>query len=79
VDWGTIMSGANDSTRLPDDAELAAMSNDELLALGGKMDGVQIAYKEPRWPIEDTKAEKRAERGVALWLCWAAFSGLPWW
>ena len=70
------MSGTDDSTRLPDDAELAAMSNDELLALGGKMDGVQIAYKEPRWPIEDTKAEKRAERGVALWLLLGGGFGL---
>jgi ubiquinol-cytochrome c reductase iron-sulfur subunit len=83
VDWGAIMSdgselkdGAKGTSPAPDEAALAAMSNDELLALGGKMDGVQIAYKEPRWPIEDTKAEKRAERGVALWLLLGGGLGL---
>ncbi len=60
----------------PDEAALAAMSNKELLDLGGKIDGVQIAYKEPRWPIEGTKAEKRAERGVALWLLLGGAFGL---
>jgi ubiquinol-cytochrome c reductase iron-sulfur subunit len=60
----------------PDDATLATMSHDELLALGGKMDGVEIAYKEPRWPVEGTKAEKRAERGVALWLLLGGAFGL---
>ena len=52
------------------------MSNKELLDLGGKIDGVQIAYKEPRWPVEGTKAEKRAERGVALWLLLGGGFGL---
>ena len=60
----------------PDEAALATMSNKELLDLGGKLDGVQIAYKEPRWPIEGTKAEKRAERGVALWLLLGGAFGL---
>ena len=60
----------------PDEAALATMSNRELLDLGGKLDGVQIAYKEPRWPIEGTKAEKRAERGVARWLLLGGAFGL---
>ncbi|MBW0017393.1 MAG: menaquinol-cytochrome C reductase, partial [Mycobacterium sp.] len=34
----------------PDEATLAEMSNNQLLDLGGRLDGVQIAYKEPRWP-----------------------------
>ena len=38
------------------------MSREELLELGGKIDGVEIVYKEPRWPVPGTKAEKRAER-----------------
>lgn len=54
--------------REPDDAALAAMSQQELVALGGKLDGVETVFKENRWPVEGTKAEKRAERGVALWL-----------
>jgi ubiquinol-cytochrome c reductase iron-sulfur subunit len=52
----------------PDEAALAAMSNEELLELGGRMDGVETVVKESRWPVEGTRAEKRAERGVALWL-----------
>ena len=64
------------AAREPDEAALAAMSQPELLALGGKLDGVEIAYKEPRWPIEGTKAEKRAERGVALWLLLGGAFGL---
>ena len=60
----------------PDEATLATMSNKELLDLGGKLDGVEIAYKEPRWPIEGTRAEKRAERGVALWLLLGGAFGL---
>lgn len=62
--------------REPDDAALAAMSREELLELGGNIDGVQIVYKEPRWPVEGTKAEKRAERGVALWLLLGGLFGL---
>ena len=78
VDWGAIMSDTDkDGTAgEPDEAALATMSNKELLDLGGKLDGVQIAYKEPRWPIEGTKAEKRAERGVALWLLLGGAFGL---
>ncbi|MGW0162346.1 cytochrome bc1 complex Rieske iron-sulfur subunit [Mycobacterium sp. NPDC003323] len=60
----------------PTDAELAQMSREELLALGGKLDGVEVVYKEPRWPVEGTKAEKRASRTVAYWLLLGGFSGL---
>jgi ubiquinol-cytochrome c reductase iron-sulfur subunit len=52
----------------PDEAALAAMSREELVALGGRLDGVETVYKEPRWPVEGTRAEKRAERQVSLWL-----------
>src|SRR6202021_2948817 len=60
----------------PDDATLATMSNQELLDLGGRIDGVEVAFKESRWPVEGTKAEKRAERGVALWLLLGGAFGL---
>ncbi len=60
----------------PSDAELAQMSNDELLALGGKLDGVDIVFKEDRWPVEGTRAEKRAERSVARWLLFGGLCGL---
>lgn len=64
------------STNEPDEAALAAMSTQELLELGGKMDGVETVFKESRWPVEGTKAEKRAARGVALWLLLGGGFGL---
>ena len=60
----------------PTDAELAEMSNEELLDLGGKLDGVDIVFKANRWPIDGTRAEKRAERTVALWLLLGGLMGL---
>ncbi|MGK2903259.1 MAG: cytochrome bc1 complex Rieske iron-sulfur subunit [Mycobacterium sp.] len=60
----------------PTDAQLAEMSREELLALGGKLDGVDVVFKEPRWPVEGTKAEKRASRTVSYWLLLGGFSGL---
>jgi ubiquinol-cytochrome c reductase iron-sulfur subunit len=60
----------------PTDAELAAMSREELVELGGKLDGVETVYKDPRWPVPGTKAEKRTERMVAYWLLLGGFSGL---
>jgi ubiquinol-cytochrome c reductase iron-sulfur subunit len=60
----------------PSDEELARMSHDELVALGGRIDGVETVFKEPRWPVEGTKAEKRAERGVALWLLFGGLMAL---
>lgn len=73
VDRGTGMSEYRGE---PTDAELASMSRDELLELGGKLDGVDIVFKEDRWPVEGTRAEKRAERTVAFWLLLGGLSGL---
>jgi ubiquinol-cytochrome c reductase iron-sulfur subunit len=61
------MSDPTDGTNQPDEAELNSMSREELVALGGRLDGVETVYSEPRWPVEGTRAEKRAERHVALW------------
>ncbi len=33
-------------------------------------------FKEPRWPVAGTKAEKRAERSVAAWLLLGGLLGL---
>ena len=73
---GTDTPGQQGVPGQPSDAELAAMSREELVELGGRMDGVETVYKETRWPVEGTKAEKRAERGVAYWLLLGGFSGL---
>jgi ubiquinol-cytochrome c reductase iron-sulfur subunit len=66
----------SDTPKVPDDRELGAMSRDELAKLGMKLDGVELIYKEPRWPVEGTRAEKRAERRVAFWLLLGGFCGL---
>ncbi len=61
---------------VPSDAELASMSREELVKLGGRLDGVETIYKESRWPVEGTRAEKRAARTVAYWLILGGLSGL---
>lgn len=63
-------------SQTPSDAELASMSREDLVELGGKIDGVETIFKEPRWPVPGTKAEKRTERLVAYWLLLGGFSGL---
>ena len=73
-DTGGASQGAG--AKEPDEAALAAMSQQELVALGGKLDGVEAVFKEPRWPVAGTKAEQRAERGVALWLLLGGGFGL---
>jgi ubiquinol-cytochrome c reductase iron-sulfur subunit len=70
------VTGTDGGALNPTDEQLAAMSREELLALGGKLDGVDIVFKEPRWPVEGTKAEKRAERSVSYWLLFGGLSGL---
>ena len=52
------------------------MSRDELVDLGTKLDGVEIVYREPRWPGQETRAEKRSERQVAFWFLLAGLMGL---
>ncbi|SLC49657.1 Probable ubiquinol-cytochrome c reductase iron-sulfur subunit (Rieske iron-sulfur protein) [Mycobacteroides abscessus subsp. bolletii] len=65
-----------DKPEIPSGEQLAAMSRDELVKLGTNLDGVEIVYREPRWPVEGTKAEKRAERLVALWFALGGVFGL---
>jgi ubiquinol-cytochrome c reductase iron-sulfur subunit len=62
--------------KVPNERELSEMSRDELVKLGTELDGVEIIYREPRWPVPGTRAEKRAERRVASWLLLGGFSGL---
>jgi ubiquinol-cytochrome c reductase iron-sulfur subunit len=73
---GTDVPGHAGVPGQPSDAELATMSREELLELGGKLDGVQTVFKEDRWPVAGTKAEKRTERQVAYWLLLGGLSGL---
>ena len=67
---------SDDVKDTPTDAELAQLSREELVELGGRIDGVETVFKEPRWAVEGTKAEKRAERAVAYWLLLGGVAGL---
>jgi ubiquinol-cytochrome c reductase iron-sulfur subunit len=73
---GTDTPGQQGVAGQPSDAELASMSREQLVELGGKLDGVETVFIEDRWPVPDTKAEKRAERTVAYWLLLGGFAGL---
>ncbi|HZQ31283.1 MAG TPA: ubiquinol-cytochrome c reductase iron-sulfur subunit [Mycobacterium sp.] len=66
----------SETPKMPSDKELGEMSRDELVKLGTELDGVDVIYREPRWPVKGTRAEKRAERRVAFWLLLGGFSGL---
>ncbi|MBE8524990.1 ubiquinol-cytochrome c reductase iron-sulfur subunit [Amycolatopsis sp. H6(2020)] len=60
----------------PSEAELAEMDRDQLVKLGGALDGVEIVEYPTPWPVEGTRAEKRAERLVAFWFGLSALAGL---
>jgi ubiquinol-cytochrome c reductase iron-sulfur subunit len=36
---------------IPADAELSELSREELVELGGRIDGVETVFKEARWPV----------------------------
>ncbi|MGH8919357.1 MAG: menaquinol-cytochrome C reductase, partial [Actinomycetes bacterium] len=73
---GNDTPGQDGGPSLPSDAELGTMSREDLVELGGRLDGVETVYKEERWPAAGTRAEKRAERQVALWFLLAGAAGL---
>lgn len=73
---GTDTPGQLGVAGQPSEAELNAMSREELVALGGRLDGVETIFKQPRWPAEGTRAEKRAARQVAGWFLAAGGFGL---
>ena len=56
-----------DSINIINNIEFKSLSKKELTDLGRKLDGVNVIYKEQRWPVIDTKAEKRAERLIFYW------------
>jgi ubiquinol-cytochrome c reductase iron-sulfur subunit len=70
------MSGANGDERTPSEEELAGMDRDRLVELGGELDGVKIVEYPDPWPVKGTRAEKRAERLIALWFTLSGLAGL---
>jgi ubiquinol-cytochrome c reductase iron-sulfur subunit len=58
------------------DVDVEELSTEELSRLGMKLDGVDIVHRADRWPVRGTRAERRAERGLAAWFALAAVAGL---
>jgi ubiquinol-cytochrome c reductase iron-sulfur subunit len=66
----------NPHPRTPTEAELEDMTPEQLATLAAELDDVEIVHNQRPFPVEGTRAEKRAERSVALWFVIAALSGL---
>ncbi|MGH3588887.1 MAG: menaquinol-cytochrome C reductase, partial [Pseudonocardia sp.] len=60
----------------PTVAEVENMTLDERARLAGELDDVDVVHNQNKWPLAGTRAEKRAERSVALWFVISALAGL---
>ena len=60
----------------PTAAEVEDMTLEQRAKLAGDLDDVDVVHNQRKWPIPGTRAEKRAERAVALWFLISALSGL---
>ncbi|NMH99430.1 ubiquinol-cytochrome c reductase iron-sulfur subunit [Pseudonocardia acidicola] len=67
---------AGEARHLPSPEELEQMSPEELARLAAELDEVEIVHLGKKFPIPGTRAEKRAERSVALWFTLAALSAV---
>ncbi|MBC6821038.1 MULTISPECIES: ubiquinol-cytochrome c reductase iron-sulfur subunit [unclassified Corynebacterium] len=67
---------SNNENKKYSSEELSKMSNADLARLGAELDDVTIAYRKERFPIANDPAEKRAARGVAIWLALSVILGL---
>ena len=56
--------------------ELREMTVEERMVAGAAKDGVYVVHRRNRFPIKGTKAEKRAERAVAVCFVIAALCGI---
>jgi ubiquinol-cytochrome c reductase iron-sulfur subunit len=58
------------------DADVEAMSQEQLARLAANLDDVEVVHNANPWPIPGTRAEKRAERSVAMWFLISAVCGV---
>jgi ubiquinol-cytochrome c reductase iron-sulfur subunit len=61
---------------VPTAAEVEDMSFEERARLATALDDVRVIHNQRKWPIPGTRAEKRAERSVALWFIISALAAL---
>ena len=52
------------------------MTPEQAMIAAAELDGIHIVHRRDRFPVRGTKAEKRAERGVALCFLIAALAGV---
>jgi ubiquinol-cytochrome c reductase iron-sulfur subunit len=64
------------STEAPSVEDIRQMSPEEAMFAGAEADGVHIVHRRDRFPVRGTKAEKRAERAVALAFTISALAGV---
>jgi ubiquinol-cytochrome c reductase iron-sulfur subunit len=60
----------------PTSDDIRKMTPEEAMIAGAEADGVHIVHRRDRFPIRGTKAEKRAERGVAMAFTISGVAGL---
>jgi ubiquinol-cytochrome c reductase iron-sulfur subunit len=70
------MTTSHQGRREPTAAELEEMTPDQLAVLAAELDDVEVVHNARKFPVPGTRAEKRAERAVALWFVIATVSGL---
>ncbi|MGH3614079.1 MAG: cytochrome bc1 complex Rieske iron-sulfur subunit [Pseudonocardia sp.] len=57
-------------------ADVDDMAPEQLARLAHELDDVEVIHNQRKWPVPGTRAEKRAERAVAVWFALSALSGL---
>ncbi len=70
------MSEHKPGSRAATPEEIRQMTPEEAMIAGAEVDGIHIVHRRDRFPIRGTKAEKRAERGVALAFLISALAGV---
>ena len=60
----------------PTATEVEDMTLEQRARLAGTLDDVDVVHNQRKWPLAGTRAEKRAERSVALWFVISALTGL---
>jgi len=58
------------------EADLEGMTQEQLARLAANLDDVEVVHNPNPWPVPGTRAEKRAERAVALWFLISALCGV---
>lgn len=72
----TISEHSGSGPKPPSATELEDMSQAELARLASTLDDVEVLHNQKKFPVTGTRAERRAERSVALWFAISAISGL---